>query len=289
MLGQMLDRRSPAPGSPYEAPAARRAVARCGHVVDRHDDFDLERLAGAGIDDADGPRRVADVAAEEPGGLLERALRGRQPDPLRRTVGDLLEPLERERQVRAALRGGHRVDLVDDHRLDALQRVARRRREHQVERLGCGDQQIGWAADQLLPVVRRRVAGAHRHLWRGERHADPLGREPDPDQRRPQVLLDVEREGTQRRQVQHPGAVRSSLGARIGDEPVDRRQERRQRLARAGGCADQRVLAGDDVRPPLDLCRGRRRERGREPLAHCRRERLEHGMVGDAAESTQGV
>ncbi len=66
------------------------------------------------------------VAAEEPGDLLERALRGRQADPLRRAFGDLLEPFERERQVGAALGGGHRVDLVDDHGLDADERLAGR-------------------------------------------------------------------------------------------------------------------------------------------------------------------
>ena len=37
----------------------------------------------------------APLAAEEPGDLLERALRGRQPDALRRPLADRLEPLER--------------------------------------------------------------------------------------------------------------------------------------------------------------------------------------------------
>ena len=73
------------------------------------------------------------MATEEVGDLLERALRGRQADPLRRAFGDLLEPFERQHQVGAALGGGQRVDLVDDHGLDVDERVARRRREHQVQ------------------------------------------------------------------------------------------------------------------------------------------------------------
>ncbi len=156
--------------------------------------------------------RVADVAAEEAGGLLQRSLCRRQPDPLRRLVGDLLQPFEGERQVGSALGGGHGVDLVDDHGLDPLQRLARRRGEHEIERLGRGDQQVGRATDQPLAFIRLGVAGAHRHLWRGERDADPLGRQPDARQGRPEVLLDVERQRPQRRDVEHSRAV----GARLG-------------------------------------------------------------------------
>ena len=56
-------------------------------------------------------------AAEEARDLVERALGGREPDALRRRVGDRLEPFEREHQVRAALGRRERVDLVDDHGL----------------------------------------------------------------------------------------------------------------------------------------------------------------------------
>ena len=38
------------------------------------------------------------------------------------------QPLDRERQVRAALRAGDGVHLVEDQRLDAAQRLARRAR-----------------------------------------------------------------------------------------------------------------------------------------------------------------
>ena len=76
-------------------------------------------------------------------------------------VGDRLEPLERQHQVRAALGGRERVDLVDDYRLDAAQDLARLRREHQVERLGCRDQDVGRRARELLAILGGRVAGAH--------------------------------------------------------------------------------------------------------------------------------
>ena len=94
-----------------------------GHVLDRHDDLQVEGL---------GRRRVHDghraAAGQERGHLVERADRGRQPDPLSRALEQRIEPLEAEREVRAALGRAHRVHLVDDHRLDAAQRLARRLR-----------------------------------------------------------------------------------------------------------------------------------------------------------------
>ncbi len=71
-----------------------------------------EDAAPAGADDRE--------AAEQARDLVERALRRREPDALERPRArrpQRLEPLEREEQVRAALGGDQRVDLVDDHRL----------------------------------------------------------------------------------------------------------------------------------------------------------------------------
>jgi hypothetical protein len=118
----------------------------------------------------------------------------RQADALRRRVRDRLEPFERQHQVRAALRRGERVDLVDDDRVDVDERVARRRREHQVQALGRRDEQVRRAADEALAILRRRVAGAHRDHRRDVREPESLGGEADAEQRRAEVLLDVERE-----------------------------------------------------------------------------------------------
>ena len=120
-------------------------------------------------------------------------------------------------------------------------------------------------------------------------HADPFGRQTDADQRCPEILLDVERERSERRDVQHPGAMGASVGAGRGDEPVDRGEEGSERLAGTGRSADQGVFAGGDVRPPLDLRRRRLGERGREPLPDGRRERVENRMVRRWLEATEGV
>ncbi len=87
----------------------RRQLA---HVLDGHDDLEVELLRAAGVDELDRP-----AARDEAADLLERALRRRQADPLERLLHELLEPLDGERQVRAALRPGDRVHLVEDQRV----------------------------------------------------------------------------------------------------------------------------------------------------------------------------
>ena len=80
---------------------ARRA--ELAQVLDGDDDLEVELLARARVDELDRP-----VAGDEAADLRERALRRREADPLRRPLEQRVEPLERERQVRAALRPGDR-------------------------------------------------------------------------------------------------------------------------------------------------------------------------------------
>ena len=81
------------------------------HVLDRDDDLEVELLAHARVDELDLTTRSGDEAAD----LVERPLCGREADALERLLDELLEALEREREVRAALRPGDRVHLVEDH------------------------------------------------------------------------------------------------------------------------------------------------------------------------------
>ena len=84
-------------------------------------------------------------------------LRRRRPSPRRRD--EALEALEAEGEVGAALRAGDRVDLVDDHVLDAAEDLAGLAREHQVERFGRRDEDVRRAAGDLRggppPACRR--------------------------------------------------------------------------------------------------------------------------------------
>jgi hypothetical protein len=132
---------------PWRGAAAPRRP-RLRHVRHRHPDLEVEPRGLAAVDDRDRP-----VAAQEARHLRHRPRRGREPDALRVPRRQRRHALERERQVRAALVRCQRVDLVDDDRLDAAQRLALARAEDQVERLGRGDQDLGRVAGWAAPVA----------------------------------------------------------------------------------------------------------------------------------------
>jgi hypothetical protein len=74
----------------------------------------------------------------------------------------VLQPLQRQCQVAAALARGNGVDLVDDHAAHGGQHpAARRRAEQHVQRLRRGHQDVRRPAQALLALALRRVAGAH--------------------------------------------------------------------------------------------------------------------------------
>jgi len=79
---------------------------RAGHVLDRHLDPQVEGLLRSGIDDrhrARLPPRRPSPSAQVARDLLERSLRRGKPSS-GGAAGDLLEPLEREREVRPRCR-----------------------------------------------------------------------------------------------------------------------------------------------------------------------------------------
>ena len=90
-------------------------------LVPRDLDAEVEGAAAPGLHDgaAGPPGAVGPLGAdEEARHLLDRVHRRGEANPLGPAARERLEPLEREREVRAALVAGDRVDLVHDHRLD---------------------------------------------------------------------------------------------------------------------------------------------------------------------------
>jgi hypothetical protein len=136
------------------------------HVGDRHHDAQVEPGAIGRVDDLDGT-----VAPEKARHLLARPRRGREPDPLRVAHRQCAETFEAEREVRAALRGGERVDLVHDDRVDALEGAALLRAQDQVEGLGRGDEDLGRIPGLGPALARWGVAGPHRHARKPKRFA----------------------------------------------------------------------------------------------------------------------
>ena len=223
----------------------RRGRAELAEILDRDDDLEVELLARARVDQLDrAPTR------DEPADLLERPLGRREPDALDRVLDEPLEPLDREREMDAALGAGDRVHLVEDQRLDAPKALAGGRREHQEERLRRRDQDVRRLLHELAALLGGGIAGPD---------ADPQARV-EPGKRPAKVPLDVVVERLQRGDVEHAETLPRGRG-----QPVDGVEERGERLARTGRRLDQDVAACSDRRPAERLRRGRLGERGLEP------------------------
>ena len=191
----------------------RQDLAQARHVLDRHDDLELERLARAGVDDRD----LATLAdpAEIPGDGLERSLGGAEADALDRTrsspssvvarrSAQALEALEAQREVGAALGPGDRVDLVDDHVLDAPEDLARLAGQQEVEALGGRDEDVRRVADEVAPLVRRGVAGPRGDRDARRRVAQAGGLVGDAREGGAEVALDVVGQRLERADVEDP-------------------------------------------------------------------------------------
>ena len=83
------------------------------------------------------------------------------------------------------------MDLVDDDVLDAAQDLAGAAGEHQVERLGSRDEDVGRMADEVAAVLGRGVAGPAGDRDTGHRVAQALSGKRDAGKRGPKVALDV--------------------------------------------------------------------------------------------------
>ena len=167
------------------------------------------------------------AAGEERADLVDRPDRRGQPDPLGRPGEQRVEPFQRQRQVRAALGAGHRVHLVDDHRLHPAQRLPGRGGEQQEQRLRRGDQHVRRRAGERAALVGRGVAGAHADRDLRVAEAEPARRLADAGERRAQVALHVDGQRLERGDVQHPAALRAlrrlGLGGRAGRAPTGTR------------------------------------------------------------------
>jgi hypothetical protein len=223
----------------------RRRRAQLAQVLNRHDHLEVELLARPRVDELD-----LTPAGHEAADLLERPLRRRKPDPLDRVLGQRLQALDADRHVRAPLRARNGVYLVQDQGLDARQHLVGLRGQHQKQRLGRRDQDVGRLLQELTAFALRGVARPH-----GDSHVRLDSREGPA-----QVPLDVVVQGLERRDVEDAQAV-----ARRGAQPVQGVEKRRQRLARARRGLDHHMPAGCDRRPAELLRRRRRVERLLEP------------------------
>ena len=196
------------------------------------------------------------VAAEQqPLDRADRPLCGRQADPKGSLLADVLEALQAEGKVRAALIAGHGVNLVDDHPPGGAQHLpAALSGEEEVQRFRGGDDEVGWVAQHGRPRRLRGVARAHPHPQRRRLVSHVLGDLLNFPEWSGEVLGDVGCKGLERRDVDHLRATCNRFASLVGTpEGVDGNQEGRQGLARSGGGADQRVGAGANRGPGAGL------------------------------------
>ncbi len=291
-----LGARRRAPGLLFQG----QRLAETAQVLHGDHHLELQRLAGARIHDRDRPSLPR--AAEEPGDRVQRPLGRGQADPLRRTAlrHQLLEALQREREVGAALRAGDRVHLVDDHVLHGPEHLAGLAGQKQVQRFRRGDEDVRWPAGELPAFLRGRVARAQSHADGRQRLVQSRRRERDSGEGRAQVPLHVVGERLQRRDVEHAdprgGTAIWPRPRRPAGQPVQAPQERSEGLAAARRRVDQRVVPVRDRAPAVRLRLRGLAERRAEPGASGGPEAVQHvagraprsGRIGEAATSGHG-
>ena len=104
----------------------------------------------------------------------------------------MLQPLQRQRKMRASLVVGNRVNLVNDHGFDGLQDFAALRGGQQdVERFRCGDQNMRGMNQERSPFMRQCIAGANGGTDRRHQHSTLPGQLQNFGQRTLEIFLNV--------------------------------------------------------------------------------------------------
>ena len=193
-------------------------------------------------------RAVPSRPGQEARHLLEGPLGGGEADALEGTPGQRLQPLQGQREVRAPLVAHDGVDLVHDGGADGGEHAPPAlAREEDVERLRRGHQDVGRAPGHGRALRARSVTGADEHAHLGQRRIERA----QSFERTREVLLHVVRERAQRRDVEDLRRVRER--GPLPDQGVDRGEKRRERLPRAGGRRDERIVAAPNRAPAFKL------------------------------------
>jgi hypothetical protein len=121
---------------------------------------------------------------------------------MQRPLGDLLQPLQRQREMCAPPRTDDGVNLVDDHRTNRPENGAASLRSHEeVERFGSGHEDVWWRAQHRRALGAGRVARSNRRRDARRLQAHLLGNFPDGESRLGQVFVDVGAECLEGRHV----------------------------------------------------------------------------------------
>ncbi len=150
----------------------------------------------------------------------------------------MLEAFERECKMRAALGRNDGVNFVDDYGFDEAKEFAGLRGEHQVERFGRGDEDVGGMAEEAGAFGRRSVASANRNGRLVKREAEALRSVRDADKWGAKIAFDIDGEGFDGGDVDNAAA----LGFRRSGskhEAIDGPEKCGEGFAGAGGGKNQ--------------------------------------------------
>src|SRR4029078_11991146 len=161
--------------------------------------------------------------------------------------------------MRAALAGGHGVDLVHDHCARGLEHgAARVGAEQDVERLRRGHHDMRRKLSRALTLGLGRVAGPHPGADYDIGQSLRAKRLADAGERNVEIAVDIVRQGLEWRDIDDLRLVTEPSLETLAHQAVDGAMEGGERLAGAGWRSDQHVAADLDGGPGISL-RGRRR------------------------------
>ena len=261
----------------------RPRFARHDRLQGRTGQFQLKvaRALMPGVDGRDVRGRTAGRigADQEMRDRVDWVLRGGQADALQAIAAQRREPFQREREMRAALIRRDRVDFVDDDGPRGRQHCASGlRTQENVERFRGRNEDVRRIAAHPRAFGRRRVARSDPSPDFDLGKTAPAELFPDAGQRGLEVAMDVVRQRLKRGNVNDVRCVGQPPFETLPHQFVDRRQEGRERLARAGWRRDEGVAASLDCRPGFGLSRSRRGEAQGEPARDRRVEQLKEAL-----------
>ncbi len=177
-------------------------------------------------------RAVTVRADEKTRDFVDRLLRRRQPDAPQRRVCHLVQPLERQREVRASPASDDRMNFVDDDGPHGAEHFpAALRRQQQIQRLRRRHKNVRRGLEDLRAFRRGGVARAHgggnRRRLEPHRCRELLNAQT----RNREVLVNVGAERLQRRDVDDADFVGERSAQTFLKQIVESSEKRRERLA----------------------------------------------------------
>jgi hypothetical protein len=205
-------------------------------------------------------------AAEKTGDFFEWALGGGKTDALKAASSEMLEAFQGKSEMRAAFGGNDGVNFVDDNGLDEAEEFAGLRGEHQVERFGSGDEDVGGMAEEAGAFGRGRVTSANGNGRLVKRETEALRGLGDADEWCAKIAFDIDGEGFDGGDVDDAAAL-GFWRSGSKHQAIDGPEKCGKGFAGTGGGENQSGLAVRDGGPAENLGTSGRGKDGGEPVA----------------------